>query len=232
MGTDSPLEIRLGSTFDPGSRTGDLTVTITAVEPISHTNLKLRIAIIENDIEWQAPNGGIVHNQTFRDMIPSVTGEPIVIEQGETIEFSTSFACPEPLIPENCEIIAFVQSDENRRILQGAKIAVGEAPEYCDYVIGDYNGNEEFNVADIISAFSKLRTGSPDPAYVCECPYASGNEWAVAMDVNNSCVFNVVDIIAALSSLQTGSPDLIPCEDCPPSGWEPVPRDYHHPSSD
>ena len=89
------------------------------------------------------------------------------------------------------------------------------------YVVGDYNGNESFNVADIIAAFSKLQTGSPDAALLCECPPGEGNIWAVAMDVNNNCAFNIADVIAGFSKLQTGSPELIACEICPPES--PVP---------
>ena len=96
----------------------------------------------------------------------------------------------------------------------------------CSYVIGDYNGNELFNVADIVASFSRLQTGVPDPAYTCECPQGSGNEWAVAMDVNNSCGFNVADVIAGFSYLQTGWPELIPCEDCPPPELVPTPGEY------
>ena len=99
----------------------------------------------------------------------------------------------------------------------------------CDYVIGDYNGNGTMNVADVIAAFSKLQTGEPDPAYACECPAGSGNEWAVAMDVNNSCTFNVADVIAAFSKLQTGMPDLFPCEACPP-GERILPGDDNKPA--
>jgi hypothetical protein len=77
----------------------------------------------------------------------------------------------------------------------------------CDYV----------NVADIVDAYSRLKTGLPEPAYECECPYGSGNEWAVAMDVNNSCAFNVADIVDGYSKLKIGSPELEPCEECPPS---------------
>ena len=88
----------------------------------------------------------------------------------------------------------------------------------CNYVIGDYNGSGTFNVADITDGFSKLKTGLPEPAQLCECPPGSGNFWAVAMDVNNSCSFNVADIISAFSKLKTGSPELIPCSQCPPEG--------------
>ena len=95
---------------------------------------------------------------------------------------------------------------------------LGISAPACDYVVGDYNANGMFNVADIIAAFSYLQTGSPEAGYLCECPPGSGDEWAVAMDVNNTCAFNIADIIAGFSKLQTGSPDLVPCQECPPQG--------------
>ncbi|MEE9554637.1 MAG: hypothetical protein V3W18_10095, partial [candidate division Zixibacteria bacterium] len=90
---------------------------------------------------------------------------------------------------------------------------------YCgEYIVGDFNGSGEFNVADIIESYSKLATGSPAAGLVCECPPGSGNEWAVAMDVNNSCAFNVADICIAYQRLALGQPELEPCEHCPPAG--------------
>jgi len=86
------------------------------------------------------------------------------------------------------------------------------------YVVGDFNGSGQFNVADIITSFSKLSTGSPEPGMTCECPPGSGNVWGVAMDVNNSCAFNVADIVIAYQKLALGHPELIPCAQCPPTG--------------
>lgn len=81
------------------------------------------------------------------------------------------------------------------------------------YIVGDYNGSGSFNVADVISAFSYLKTGQPHAALICECPPNSGIEWPVAMDLNNSCTFNIADICKAF-----GIPPWIlePCEHCPP----------------
>jgi len=100
-------------------------------------------------------------------------------------------------------------------------ISILEGGSCGNYVVGDYNGSGSFNVADVVSAFSKLKTGSPDPYLLCECPPGSGNIWAVAMDVNNSCSMNVADVVAAFSRLKTGAPDLFPCSLCPPA---PSPR--------
>ena len=87
----------------------------------------------------------------------------------------------------------------------------------CDnYIVGDFNDSGQFNIADIVDSFSKLKIDQPEAALICECPPESGDFWAIAADVNNSCSFNVADVIAGFSKLKTGSPALVPCEQCPP----------------
>lgn len=82
------------------------------------------------------------------------------------------------------------------------------------YVLGDYNNNGEFNVADLIATrFVMIR---PYPWLPCECPAGSGNVWFVRMDLNNDCAYNLADIIVGYSFLFTGSPQPLPCELCPP----------------
>ena len=81
------------------------------------------------------------------------------------------------------------------------------------YVLGDFNGSGGFNLADIISALSKLQTGSPNAYMNCECPPNSGNSWPIVFDLNNSCTFNIADIYVAM----TRQPYMFePCEHCPP----------------
>lgn len=94
---------------------------------------------------------------------------------------------------------------------------VGRAGGVCgEYIIGDYNGNGAFNVADIISSFGKLKGQPNDPGLLCECPAGSGNSWAVAMDVNGSCSFNIADVIWGFGKLK-GQPNILEaCPDCPP----------------
>jgi len=86
------------------------------------------------------------------------------------------------------------------------------------FIVGDFNGSGQFNVADIVSSYSRLATGSPNPALQCECPPGSGQELAAAMDVNNTCVFNVADVVVAYHRLAFGEPEFQPCEYCPPAG--------------
>jgi flagellar hook assembly protein FlgD len=54
-------------------------------------------------------------------MIPSTYGEPITINQGQTLEFTYDLDITSPLVARNCQVVAFVQSDQNREILQSTK---------------------------------------------------------------------------------------------------------------
>lgn len=120
----SPLIMNITGSYDLDARSGQFTVSLFAEEDPGQLNLRLRIALTESDIYWPAPNGGATHNQTFRDMIPSTSGQSMTISEGETVEYTFDFETTSPLDPDNCMLVAFVQSDQNREILQGAMVAV------------------------------------------------------------------------------------------------------------
>jgi hypothetical protein len=122
----APLDIQLGGTYNSATRTGNLTIRIIATGAISYSDLKLRLATTESDLHYTAPNGTTVHDQTFRDMFPNTTGLTVTIALGETLTFNQAFSYPRPLIEKNCTIVAFVQSQASRRILQGAKITLNQ----------------------------------------------------------------------------------------------------------
>ncbi len=117
----APLDIEIEGDYDPAAHSGQLRITVAATAQISNTSLRLRIALIESNINWPAPNGTQWHHQTFRDMVPGTAGLPIAIQQGQIVQVDQSFSCPSALRSENCDIVVFVQSDSGHRILQGAK---------------------------------------------------------------------------------------------------------------
>jgi len=124
MSVESPLEINITGSYNSATRVGEANIQIIATAPITYTNLKLRLAVTESNIGWSAPNGSYWHHQTFRDMRPYTSGTSFTINEGDTLEFSQYFNCPSPLNQDNCELVVFVQSDTDKRILQGAKIDV------------------------------------------------------------------------------------------------------------
>lgn len=126
---DSPMDIEVRGNYDPSTRHVNLIVTVIATDQISYSNLKLRIALVESNIGWQAPNGVYWHNQTFRNMYPSTSGVPFSIAEGQSYTYEYSFNINSSLNANNCSIIAFVQSDSGHRILQGGKTDVSELAE-------------------------------------------------------------------------------------------------------
>jgi len=119
---NSDLQTNITGYFDEGTGTGQFTVSIYAETTPGLSNLRLRTALTESNISY----GGRTWNQIFRDMIPSTYGEQITITQGETLEFTYDLTISHPLVPRNCQLVAFVQSDQNREILQSTREWVTE----------------------------------------------------------------------------------------------------------
>jgi hypothetical protein len=82
----------------------------------------------------------------------------------------------------------------------------------CDYIVGDVNGNNNYNGLDITYGVNFFK-GGLNPVYDCEC--TAGNTWYVSGDVNASCSYNGLDITYGVSYFK-GGPAPIPCPDCPP----------------
>jgi hypothetical protein len=120
----SPLIMDIWGSYDGDARTGTISVRIIAEQDPALAQLRLRIALIEDDIRWHAPNGVPVHHQTFRDMIPNTTGQGITLEVGDTLEYSYNFTLNNSFAEENCKFVAFVQSNVNKHILQGARVTI------------------------------------------------------------------------------------------------------------
>jgi len=125
LSLDSPLEIGLSGTYNPNSREVNLAVEIIATGQVIETNLKLRLAVTENHLYY----GGRYHDNVFRAMVPNTSGLGFAISQGDTVNFDQNITLNSQLNDDYCEIVVFVQSDNGRRILQGAMVDVSVLPE-------------------------------------------------------------------------------------------------------
>jgi hypothetical protein len=102
------------------ARKGKIVAHITATGRIIDSNLRLRYAIVESAL----PYGGRVHNQVFRDMFPDTLGVPLTIAWGETVADSQDFAISGNWAEANCDIVAFIQSDNTKEVLQAERVRV------------------------------------------------------------------------------------------------------------
>jgi len=95
---------------------GEVTVDVTALYTISQLNLKVRIVLYESRIYW----GGRWFDHTVRDVLPE---QSITLSQpGDHVQVQRSFTLQPTWVAENMGIVAFVQSDVDKRILQAANL--------------------------------------------------------------------------------------------------------------
>jgi hypothetical protein len=123
---EAPLAMDMWGTFYPDSLAGNVTVRIITEQNPALNNYKLRLALIESNINWRAPNGTAVHNQVLRDMIPTAGGTGVTLVEGDTLEYNFRFTTQSPIAPANCHLIAFVQADQNRAILEAIEVSIPE----------------------------------------------------------------------------------------------------------
>ncbi len=121
---DAELVMSLSGYYMADSAAGYVTVTIFVESSPGLNNYKLRLALTEDGITWRAPNGATLHDQTFRDMIPSTSGQAVTLVVGDTLEYTFRFTTRSPEVVDNLNIIAFVQADQNKHIVQSTKIGV------------------------------------------------------------------------------------------------------------
>jgi thiol-disulfide isomerase/thioredoxin len=125
-GTRSPVIIELECTYDSLDNTGIVIATLNGTGQMDPQDLRLRYAIIENNLYFPSPNGEVWHHQTFRDMFPDVNGVPVTLNMGSIIVDTQSFVIDTSWDWRNCEIVVFLQDDADHQVYQSARISLLE----------------------------------------------------------------------------------------------------------
>jgi hypothetical protein len=122
----SGTTVDLAGTLDPAGLDGRLTVTVTPGEAMPG-DWHLWVAIIENAIDYEAPNGIDVHDQVFRDFLPdaegtaidlATAGAPVTVELDYTLDASWNEL--------EVRFVAFVQEATTRIVDQAGELRIGE----------------------------------------------------------------------------------------------------------
>ena len=213
LSQDAPISISLSASFSRESDSGWVSVKIIGEQDTDLTDLRLRLAVVESGISWRAPNGTSIHNQTLRLMIPDADGENMSLTHGDTVQYLFAYGLFYPAVPDSCELIAFVQSNDTHRIFQGAKLSMKDLPEPCIVVSGDANGDHMFNGVDIVYGVNYLKSRGMAPINSCDCE--PGRITYAAADANGDCAFNGIDICFGVNYLRGSGPAPRICPDCP-----------------
>jgi hypothetical protein len=84
----------------------------------------LHTVVVENFLSYIGTNGDPLHNSVMRKMYPSATGETFTLPLKDSINFTRNISWSSDWTASNCEIIAFVQIQGTKEVLQAAKKSV------------------------------------------------------------------------------------------------------------
>jgi PKD repeat protein len=155
--TDFTLEIY-------GSNTGDnynIVVKVNKVGSYSGTNLKVRFAVTESDIQYAWQNQTEM-NFVCRDMVPDQNGTAIDFSSGDEQEVELSFTFNNTWNAEECELIAFLQDDDNKVVQHSAHVMLNdlEDPEPT-FVAGFYAEETGYCETPAVAYFHSDCIGTP-----------------------------------------------------------------------
>jgi thiol-disulfide isomerase/thioredoxin len=119
----APVEIALTGMLmmeDPSRYVAHCEAVITAISQIT-TQPKVRFALVENGIEYRAPNGETHFNWVVRDMLDEAS--LTITEPGQQETLTRSVEVQPGWNSQHLGIVVFVQVDERRReVLQAAMV--------------------------------------------------------------------------------------------------------------
>lgn len=109
-----------------GSNVGNtynIILNVNKVAAYTGTNLVVHLVLTETEIPYSWQNQ--THcNFVNRQMTPSPSGTPVSFSSGSLQTISLSFVKDASWVTDHCELIAFIQDNTSKEILQGTKVAL------------------------------------------------------------------------------------------------------------
>ncbi len=105
--------IKLTNTYDSVTRSGNINVKIKQISGTVFNDLVYQIAVSENEIQYNAPNGETVFDNTFRDFLTPNTGMPFTISPGQTNSYDQSYNLDNAINQDHADITVFIQRNNN-----------------------------------------------------------------------------------------------------------------------
>ena len=136
---DAPVKIKVDANIDADSVRA--TITLTGVAPVTQTNLRFRIAIIERMIQYATPpgsNGEKVFPDVMRDMYPDPDGYTVSsINPGDEIVYHVSQAVNAAWNWQDLAVVGWLQSDATKEVIQ-SNISVPTYVISSDAPLGEF----------------------------------------------------------------------------------------------
>lgn len=105
--------VKLTNTYDSVTRSGSINIQIKQVSGKVYNDLVYHVAVAENEIMYNAPNGETHFDNTLRDLVTPTTGQTFTISPGQTKSFNQSYSISPDIDQSKTDIVVFVQRNNN-----------------------------------------------------------------------------------------------------------------------
>jgi len=105
-----PISFLITPVFDTVSYTGTVNLQVAQTGAVNETDLRLYLAIVEDSISYNAPNGETLFENVLRYFLTSENGDPIILTQGQTNNFVYNFTISQEINFRHTHVVAFIQS--------------------------------------------------------------------------------------------------------------------------
>lgn len=159
-----------------GNNTGlnyDVMITADKVASFTGTNLVLHLALTESEIpyNWQGMNE---LNFVERLMVPNQNGTPLDFSAQSTQVVNLNFTLNSSWNENHCELVAFIQNNSNKEILQATKVALADLmPAYSvDAALDEMHGVPQTSCTGTCAPSVMLRNGGSDALVSADIMYS------------------------------------------------------------
>ncbi len=116
LNTSRNMGVAISRTYDTTTRAGNLNISINQTSGASVGDLVYHIALTENGLLYNAPNGEHVFEQVLRDLLTTPGGDGLNISSGQTVNLQKSFTLPAEISDRNSSIIVYTQSVSTKQV--------------------------------------------------------------------------------------------------------------------
>ena len=137
--------LNLSGVYNTATRSGTLYVSVDT----TFDGAKIRVAMVESGIHYQAPNGDTLYNYLLRDMMGGAEGA-----SGDSAAFV--FEINPSMNPDSVDFVVFLQDDNTKEVVDVAKIALDDLASSVAQPVDVYTADSVLSVPQELQVATRI----------------------------------------------------------------------------
>ncbi|MCB0724116.1 MAG: Omp28-related outer membrane protein [Ignavibacteriae bacterium] len=116
FGTLTSYAFTYNNSYNTSNRQGTFNVTVNQITGTQVGDLVMHVAVTEDELMYNAPNGETEFNNVLRDLLTPGTGEMVNVSAGGSASFTYNYTLNSQINDNNAHIIMFLQSSGTKQV--------------------------------------------------------------------------------------------------------------------